>query len=69
MMTKKDIKAIENCDYIIGNGWEMDIKVEVVGDKIQLTTETSIIETYDFIKNNNGSIIIESMYGDILELS
>ena len=69
MMTKEDIKAIENCDYVIGDGWEMDVKVEVVGDKIQLTTETGIIETYDFIKNDNGSIIIESMHGDILELS
>jgi len=69
MMTKKDIKAIENCDYIIGNGWEMDIKVEVVGDKIQLTTINGIVEKYDFIKNDNGFIIIESMHGDILELS
>jgi len=69
MMTKKDIKAIENCDYVIGDGWEMDVKVEVVGDKIQLTTINGTVEKYDFIENNNGSIIIESKYGDILELS
>ena len=67
MMTKKDIRAIENCDYVIGDGWETGCKVEVIGNKAQVTTIDGITEKYD-IEEVGDRTLLSSNTGDLVEV-
>jgi hypothetical protein len=74
-LSEKQVKEIEKCDYIVGNNWECDCKVEVEGKRVRVTTKSDgreISELYDVeaitTEEYNQHIYLTSQFGDLVEL-